>query len=831
MVTYATAHNGGRSQVNMNYMATSGDYPFINMLKGATTGWTMESNVASMPPNQLNSDGYPNDLTGTGGGCYVRIFIPTQLERSGNWKMTWTGSGTTLGVGAAGGVTTVAGSLTTNSYEFSLTGAASYLDIHIYILGAGVSNLQVFHTGDETDLLAGQTFTAKFKAKLREANFGVIRFLNWLNINTNMSTVWAYRKPLTHWSWAAYQYAPELYAGQTTNSTGTYAVSVPGTLKHSSDGTTWTNGDAPKDKDTIIVRFGAAITSGAMTLKVGTGGSATDIAVVNPSCFALSTAGNDYPLINRYATFIYDSGLAKWMKWGGDVANGYDTGIDNGIPIEVALQLCAEIGAHPWFGTPVYALDPMTDYVPSLATYVHTNQQSWMVPRFEVSNELWNPQFFSSNYAPAKATANGWTSPNLHQWYGKTLSTMGQAVNTVYGGSPHTQTAYQVCCAVQTASGNTTASCATSDERMTAAAYVGQAAAAQSPYTKSAASTWVTHITCANYFDPVLDRTSDGNPAPLQNSLATTLGAVRFVVSSCSGGSLVVSSIETSGGAMSTGMTLVGLGVSAGTTITAGSYPNFTISDASLTLQSGYQVYAYLTAGYSAVQDYVDTVHLPVTFNASTSGSTMTVHSTTGPTTGAGSIQVGMYLTWAGSFSNSYITALGTGTGGTGTYTLNGTPGSGAITTTDVTGFWLYDYTYSAILFANWKTWAQGFSIQKMNFYEGGYSPDYLPSGDYTSAVSCMKYISKFVASTSRNGSGLGGYTTENYNLCTSLTGGGFVSEFPSQYLMTGPYPSLQIWNMLETIYRTPNGPQFDAIVAYNQVAQYFINLRLRLHA
>lgn len=844
MVTFATAHNGGKSQINMNYMPTSGDYPFINMLKGATTGWSMESGVSQIPPSQLTSDGYPNDLTNTGGGVYIVVQTPRPLEKPGNWTLRWTGSGCTLAVAAASGsTTTVSGSSTSSPWVFSLTDTANTgITVAIFSIGTGISDISLVHSADDTDFLAGQTFSAKFKAKLREANFGVIRFLNWLNINTNSSTVWAYRKPLTYWSWAAYQYPPELYAGASTNTAADYSVSVPS--KHSSDGTTWTNGQAPKDKDTIIVRFGAAITTGAMTLKVGTGGSSSAIAVVNPGCNVLSTGGNDFPLANRLATFIYDAGLAKWIKWGGDIANGFDTGIDNGIPIEAALQLCAEVGAHPWFGFPVYALDPMTDYAPSCITYVHSNQQSWMVPRFEVSNELWNGLFFSTGYAPAKAAANGWTSPSLHQWYGKAVSTLGQAVNAVYGGSPHTQTAYQMCCGVQTGTANTLLACATSDERMTSAAYFNQAAAAQSGYTKSHAYDWITHVTCANYFNPVGDRSGDGNPAPLEGTLVTAVGGVLFTISSCSGGNLVVATpgaADTTGldGTMlHSGMTMVGLAISAGTTITGGTFPNLTISDVALSLPSGSQAYAHLTSGTSSLQDYVDTCDLPVTFNASTSGSTMTVHSTTGPTSGVGSIQVGMYLTWSGSFANSFIASAGTGTGGTGTYILNGTPASGAITTTNVTGFWQFSKTNLNILLTNWKAWAQSFGIQKMNFYEGGYSPDYdqkNPSGgaqnQFTSPETCMKYLSKFVASTSRKATGLGGYTKDNYDLCTSFSDGTFTAEFPSQYLMTGPYSSQQVWNMLETIYRTPNGPQFDAIVAYNQVAQYFINLRMRLHS
>ena len=67
------------------------------------------------------------------------------------------------------------------------------------------------------------------------------------------------------------------------------------------------------------------------------------------------------------------------------------------MPPEVAVALCAKIGAHPHFVTPAMAVD--TDYNTRLATYVKANGPSWMVPRFEGPNETWNFNFFCTHYA------------------------------------------------------------------------------------------------------------------------------------------------------------------------------------------------------------------------------------------------------------------------------------------------------------------------------------------------------------------------------------------------------------------------------------------------
>ena len=135
----------------------------------------------------------------------------------------------------------------------------------------------------------------------------------------------------------------------------------------------------------------------------------------------------------------------------------------------------------------------------------------------------------------------------IHNWYGKAMSVLGQAVSSVYAGN---RTKYQVLCGVQTVKGDSAAGTAGSDARLTSSKYVAQAAAAQSPYTKSPASNWVTHICCAQYFTPSEYGTPQeatdaaayaaaaGNPN-LQLSIATAYastansGSGPFTISKC----------------------------------------------------------------------------------------------------------------------------------------------------------------------------------------------------------------------------------------------------------------------------------------------------------
>ena len=205
-----------------------------------------------------------------------------------------------------------------------------------------------------------------------------------------------------------------------------------------------------------------------------------------------------------YGTMLYDADLNAWLKTGACSTDG-SQGFNNGVPPEVLFNLAVKTRTHPYFVSSAFALDPMTDFWPTFAAYVKANSPSWMIPRYEPVNEMWNTAaaFWNTRYAWNKAWAHWGVQFGNHQWQGKTVSTLGQAINAVYGGLPD-GTKYHLVNGVQMASAyNTSASSIfVNNERMTASSYVGQAAAAQSGYTKSAASNWTTHVAPANYLRP-----------------------------------------------------------------------------------------------------------------------------------------------------------------------------------------------------------------------------------------------------------------------------------------------------------------------------------------
>jgi hypothetical protein len=234
---------------------------------------------------------------------------------------------------------------------------------------------------------------------------------------------------------------------------------------------------------------------------------------------------------------------------------------------------------------------------------------------------------------------------------------LGQIVSATYSGD---RSKYQVLCGVQTVLGRSTINSGFTNARLASTRYLAQTAAPQSPYTKSPASNWVTHVCCAQYYAP---------------------------------------------------------------------------------------------SEYGTAQE--------------TSDAAAYVAATGNPT---------LQLSIATNYAN-------TANSGTGTFTLSN----------------------CATMYANWKTWAQSFGINNMCGYEGGYSPDYTGEAQ----LDALRSASKQVAS-------LSNFTTINFNNFVSLSGIGFTAEFPSIFQFSGQAPSNSAWSVLEDIYKTPNPPQWNAIVAFN---------------
>jgi hypothetical protein len=414
--------------------------------------------------------------------------------------------------------------------------------------------MKVFHTADELAMKRGEVFGARFKALLREANCGVFRFLDWQDGNVSNVTTWATRKPVGYAFYSGPEYRAELYAGITKSRGNDYEISfgsgppVDKQTIHVRFNVPATYVSAPvavtQSASPAIVRYAAHSFEGgelvcfsgkypqAMfaenyfveyidhdTFKIANarggqaidtkGGGTSSLTLVRPPTLNLNGTGPipikspwgdpldafDQPkAVDRdgkpiYITLIYDAALKAWLKFGNDLSSG----ISNGIPPELCVRLCAELGMHPYFVTPCLTIDPPTDYMASLAQHCRDNAPAWMVPRFEGCNETWNfaGGFHATRYAWNKAFSSWRTQYDHHNWYGKIISILGQSISRVYAND---QTRYQVLCGIQSVSGLTAETSNTNDARLKSDRYVSEGG--------SPAYKWVTHICCAQYITP-----------------------------------------------------------------------------------------------------------------------------------------------------------------------------------------------------------------------------------------------------------------------------------------------------------------------------------------
>ena len=359
-----------------------------------------------------------------------------------------------------------------------------------------VRNIRFYHADDEADYNAGRIFGNKLLARLREARFGVIRFLDWQINNVNHAARWSHNKPLTSYSYYADEFRgaawgdDRWYFGETTSVGNDYAIST-------------TRGRLPEKwrRDPAQVQYRCRH-GGHLSLDVDGSGP---VNILDGYGQALSNGGNSYPKrwaygvegSPNYATLTYCSVIPAWIKHGGDMATPA-SGMANGTPPQLALMLCAEVGAHPWFCAPMQSMDPLTDYMPELATWCLNNAPPWMIPRYEPPNECFNNfgGFYSNGNIRARSEAYGWPNDYFHV-YGKFASVLGQALDQVYGGD---RSRYVYLAAVQTAMGSSNTY--DTENILTSAMYVAQAEPAQEGFVKAPASDYLHGLAAANYYAP-----------------------------------------------------------------------------------------------------------------------------------------------------------------------------------------------------------------------------------------------------------------------------------------------------------------------------------------
>jgi hypothetical protein len=367
--------------------------------------------------------------------------------------------------------------------------------------------------------------------------------------------------------------------------------------------------------------FQVGTTPGGTPVAYGTGGAGSPIgtrlctlnlnstgAVAIKFPAGQATNASTIPSVNSpggqaaLATLVYDADLNSWLKAGGDSSGS--RGIGNGCPYEVMLRLCKEMGAHPWFPAPFMSVDPMTDFHTQLAAYIRANMPTWMIPRFETCNEVWDDLNYQTQYAFGKAFVHWNKQFGSGQfascdWQGKTCSTIGQAVNAVYGGP--VGAGYQIING-QWGSQFRKSGANGFTNRLTSHNYEYQSQPAQSGYVKSAAYHWMTHVCCDSYVNP-----TEENSKQEETDAAIFVSNAAQIIGSIARGILTVESLTN-------GTLVIGQAINdqygfipSGVIITGGGRTSWTVSDSSISLASGTILFAMNAKARAVATSYADT--------------------------------------------------------------------------------------------------------------------------------------------------------------------------------------------------------------------------------
>ncbi|MTH33059.1 hypothetical protein GL279_00405 [Paracoccus limosus] len=134
----------------------------------------------------------------------------------------------------------------------------------------------------------------------------------------------------------------------------------------------------------------------------------------------------DWQMIDNY------TGPTAWANR--TPAGSFSYQVPNGVPLEEMLDLCAVIGADPWF---CMAHTWPASYQQSFATFVRDNLRSQSHVHTEFSNKIWdfNLSQASELRDEAMATSATFTDSDWPEWYGGRMAEMAQIWRSVWTGA------------------------------------------------------------------------------------------------------------------------------------------------------------------------------------------------------------------------------------------------------------------------------------------------------------------------------------------------------------------------------------------------------------
>lgn len=240
---------------------------------------------------------------------------------------------------------------------------------------------------------------------------------------------------------------------ENTSMAGRYVLEYEGT------GTVWVTGQGSPvtiisdEPGRIVFDYDPADHTGILIRVAGvdpsdTGDYVRDISLVQEQWVDLYEAGATFNPV--WMELVEDFGLLRFMDWGrtnaseivewserAQVTDATYGSPDNGVPIEMMVELANQAGADPWFNIPLLASD---DYIQQMAAYILENLDPDLHPHFELSNEVWNRgasflQTYQADALGIEMFGDQFGDYPFRQYYGYRAAEAMDLINDVFGAA------------------------------------------------------------------------------------------------------------------------------------------------------------------------------------------------------------------------------------------------------------------------------------------------------------------------------------------------------------------------------------------------------------
>lgn len=379
--------NGHKVQLGMPFQ-DHGGYMFTNFMKNGGR-WT-NTNGTVFDVTTLDVNGYAMSLPQGSIQCVIPIpsaaYIPS-------YTITWDGTGTIFTTG-----TVISGNYNTSGVIVSLgytAGTSGQANFGISAVGTpGVDyphNIKIIATAEVGN---SNVFRADFLSKVQNA--GILRFMDCEPAaNSGTHTFWSLRKPVSYRTYSDYSFPTSAIVPWGGSSPISLIVPAANVTYDGVDtyNVTWSgqNGAAPTDLTTFIWSPQTQQTVYPSYINLNNTGKFPIAFPVGGARYSSSQALG----ANQWVCSVFNVLSQSWLTDNGNSSNTavQTFGVQNGVPPELMINLCNQVGAHLWHDVTQYMVEyngGLTDYITSFAALAQSTLNNGLLFITEGPNECWN---------------------------------------------------------------------------------------------------------------------------------------------------------------------------------------------------------------------------------------------------------------------------------------------------------------------------------------------------------------------------------------------------------------------------------------------------------